>query len=275
MIEKRIDHMDLEQIAKSGQCFRWQLIGENTYSIVYRDYAIEIEQKADSFLISCEEGEWEAVWREYFDLVTDYFAVEKKIDEKDDLHLQEAFCQGSGIRILKQDLWEMIVTFMISQNNNISRITKSVDELCTRTGILVQNQSFLNDKSSGRRYRFPMPGEVNLEIFEDKTMGLGYRNTYLREIYEFAANNSNWLDELIGMDYDLAFENLIARKGIGKKVANCICLFGLHHIDAFPIDTHVKQLLDKYYADGFDFEYFKGIGGIIQQYLFYYELKNK
>lgn len=74
------------------------------------------------------------------------------------------------------------------------------------------------------------------------------------------------------MSYDEAMENLLTRKGIGKKVANCICLFGLHHVDAFPIDTHVKQLLDKYYCDGFDFERYKGVAGIIQQYLFYFEL---
>ena len=74
------------------------------------------------------------------------------------------------------------------------------------------------------------------------------------------------------MSYDEAMDSLLERKGIGKKVANCICLFGLHHVDAFPIDTHVKQLLDKYYQDGFDFERYKGVAGIIQQYLFYYEL---
>ena len=82
----------------------------------------------------------------------------------------------------------------------------------------------------------------------------------------------NLLDNLRKMSYDEAMESLLSRKGIGKKVANCICLFGLHHVDAFPIDTHVKQLLDKYYSDGFDFERYKGVAGIIQQYLFYFEL---
>ena len=75
------------------------------------------------------------------------------------------------------------------------------------------------------------------------------------------------------MTYDQAMEELLQRKGIGKKVANCICLFGLHHVEAFPIDTHVKQLLEKYYPKGFDFDRYRGVAGIIQQYLFYYELK--
>ena len=76
------------------------------------------------------------------------------------------------------------------------------------------------------------------------------------------------------MDYEKAMKSLLERTGIGPKVANCICLFGLHHVDAFPVDTHVKQLLSKYYQNGFDFEYYKGVAGIIQQYLFYYELKS-
>ena len=110
------------------------------------------------------------------------------------------------------------------------------------------------------------------EVFDDRSMGFGYRAPYLKEIYEYGANNPDWLDNLRKMSYDEAMESLLTRKGIGKKVANCICLFGLHHVDAFPIDTHVKQLLDKYYSDGFDFERYKGVAGIIQQYLFYFEL---
>ena len=103
-------------------------------------------------------------------------------------------------------------------------------------------------------------------------MGFGYRASYLSEIYSYTLKNPQWLDNLRKMSYDEAMDSLLERKGIGKKVANCICLFGLHHVDAFPIDTHVKQLLDKYYQDGFDFERYKGVAGIIQQYLVYYEL---
>lgn len=121
-------------------------------------------------------------------------------------------------------------------------------------------------------YTFPKPLEVPDEVFDDRSMGFGYRAPYLKEIYEYGANNPGWLDNLRKMSYDEAMESLLSRKGIGKKVANCICLFGLHHVDAFPIDTHVKQLLDKYYSDGFDFERYKGVAGIIQQYLFYFEL---
>ncbi|MBQ4300063.1 MAG: 8-oxoguanine DNA glycosylase, partial [Lachnospiraceae bacterium] len=114
--------------------------------------------------------------------------------------------------------------------------------------------------------------EVPEDVFEDSSMGFGYRAPYLREMYAYTAANPQWIVELAHMSYDQAYEELISHKGIGPKVANCICLFGLHHVDAFPIDTHVKQLLDKYYADGFDFDRYAGFAGIIQQYLFYYEL---
>ena len=148
--------------------------------------------------------------------------------------------------------------------NNIKRITNSVELLFIRCGRTLQG--------SMARYDFPKPDEAGDEIFEDRSMGFGYRAAYLRELFEFARMTPDWLDNLKKMSYDEAMAELLKRKGIGKKVADCICLFGLHHVDAFPIDTHVKQLLNEYYKDGFDFEKYKGVAGIIQQYLFYYEL---
>ena len=149
----------------------------------------------------------------------------------------------------------------------IAKLTNSVDLLCRRCGHKIDGSA-----EGEELYTFPKPLEVPDEVFDDRSMGFGYRAPYLKEIYEYGANYPDWLDNLRKMSYDEAMENLLTRKGIGKKVANCICLFGLHHVDAFPIDTHVKQLLDKYYSDGFDFERYKGVAGIIQQYLFYFEL---
>lgn len=267
MYKIEIPNMNLKQIADSGQCFRWKQMesaGTLKYSIVAFGKYLEIEQDGQMFTLSCDEDEWNEVWRGYFDMDTDYEDIKRRIEESDDDHLKLAFEKGNGIRILKQDLWEIIVSFIISQNNNIKRITKSVDDLCTRSGYLCDGEK--------TGYRFPLPGEIDYSLFDDKTMGFGYRNTYLREIYEYAAEHPDWLGELKQMSYDDAMQSLLERKGIGKKVANCICLFGLHHVDAFPIDTHVKQFLEKYYPDGFDFERYEGVAGIVQQYLFYYEL---
>lgn len=268
MISKTINNLNLKQIAESGQCFRWKQIEEKRYSVVAFGKYLEISQNGNQFDFSCEEDDWEQFWKDYFDTDTDYDGIRELIMSSEDAHLKEAFEGGSGVRILRQDLWEIIVSFMISQNNNIKRISSSVDLICQRFGRPIE----LDNQVIG--YTFPRPGEVNPELFIDKTLGLGYRDLYLKEIYEFAQANPKWLEELKGLDYEAAMASLLERKGIGKKVANCICLFGLHHVDAFPIDTHVKQLLEKYYKEGFDFERYEGVAGIIQQYLFYYEINN-
>ncbi|MCR5785201.1 MAG: 8-oxoguanine DNA glycosylase [Eubacterium sp.] len=266
MFVKNLDHLNLKQIAESGQCFRFKEIEENKYSTVAFGRYLEVTQKGDEFTFSCDEDEYEKIWASYFDTKTDYAAIEKLILSSNDDHLKEAFKEGYGIRILRQDLWEMIVTFIISQNNNIKRITNSVEAICQKAG---------RKTDCKRGCILPEPGDIREGFFMDKTLGLGYRDSYLEEIYSYAVNNPGWTDSLKGMDYETAMETLVERKGIGKKVANCICLFGLHHVEAFPIDTHVKQLLEKYYPKGFDFERYEGIAGIIQQYLFYYELKHK
>lgn len=267
MYKIKIDNMNLKQIANSGQCFRWKEISKNQYAVVAFGRCLKMSQCGNEFSFDCTKEEWDEIWSEYFDMTTDYGDIGRIINESKDEHLIEAYNLGSGMRILKQDLWEIIVSFMISQNNNIKRISKSVELLCERG----------NKKAKGCEdfYAFPGPFDIDLEIFMDSSMGFGYRASNLKELFIYTRENPNWVDNLKEMTYDDAMAALMERKGIGKKVANCICLFGLHHVDAFPIDTHVRQLLDKYYKDGFDFEKYKGIAGIIQQYLFYYELLDK
>lgn len=259
-----IDHFDSILIADSGQCFRWKKISEDTVLVVSFGKVLEIVKVPEGYMLSCTKEEWESIWSEYFDMSTDYSEIESRIRAYGDKHLYESFEAGKGIRILKQDLWEIIISFLISQNNNIGRIRNSVEALC-RAGA---------KKIAGYdEYAFPGPGDIDSSLFEKVNLGLGYRVPYLKEMYEFVADNPNWLDYLRTLDYEMARAELLKRKGIGPKVADCICLFGLHHVEAFPIDTHVKQLLSKYYPDGFDFKYFDGVAGIIQQYLFYYEIK--
>ena len=260
----KLDHFNPQEIAGSGQCFRWKEVSEDTVRVVAFGKCLEIVNRIDSFEINCDETEWKSVWAPYLDTDTDYCRIEELIRKSGDAHLLEAFDCGCGIRILKQDLWEVIISFLISQNNNISRIKGSIEALSREAGVKVAGDS--------GEYAFPGPSDLNPEIFKRVNMGLGYRVPYLKEMYEFASKHPEWLESLKTMSYTEARAELLKRKGIGPKVADCICLFGLHHIDAFPIDTHVKQLLAKYYPDGFDHEYFEGVAGVIQQYLFYYEL---
>ena len=262
-----IDHLNLNQTAKSGQCFRWHKTDENSYLIPpvringNLSNPLTISNIGNSkFDLSCSQKEWDNIWSLYFDMDTDYSAVEDKIMSSGDSHCIEAFQKGYGIRILRQDLWEIIISFLISQNNNITRISRSIEAICQKAGL--ENNAF------------PYPGEIDISMFDDSSLGLGYRNTYLKKIYEYALLHPEFPDELKSLSYEKAYTTLLTFTGIGPKVANCICLFGLHHIDAFPIDTHVKQLLNTYYINGFPFDYYEGIAGIIQQYLFYYELNH-
>ena len=264
----KTDHFDIKQIMNSGQCFRIKELSENTFSVVYKDNLLLIKKEEDSYDFLCSEGEFNAIWKDYFDFNTDYNEIEKLIVKSNDAHLLEAFKLGEGIRILKQDLFETIVSFLISQNNNISRIKKSIALISKRAG-----KKVLSSDKSAFDYAFPGPNDLDSSIFINENFGLGYRNEYLKEIYDYVKENPEWLDALKTLGYEDARKELLKRKGIGPKVADCICLFSLHHVDAFPIDTHVKDLLNKYYGGKFDTKAFEGYAGIIQQYLFYYEIK--
>lgn len=264
----KIDNFNLEQIALSGQCFRWKKIDDNTYIVPAYGHAVKIVSSGNNFDFSCSEEDWNNIWKEYFDISRDYADIERRILSGKDEHLKNAFAYGSGIRILKQNLWEMIFSFMVSQNNNIKRISKTIELVCEYCGCKVAEYN----NSDFKIYRFPDAEEIPLEIFDDSSFGFGYRAEYLKEICEYVCANPDWTSRLMSMSYDEAFASLIERKGIGAKVANCICLFGLSHVNAFPIDTHVKKLLAKHYPNGIDLSNFKNDAGIIQQYLFYYDL---
>ena len=169
MYETEIKNMDLGQLAKSGQCFRMRPAAETEcggiWSAAAGEQYVEIMQDKSRFLFSCEEAEFEGIWRSYFDMDTDYEAVKRSVDPEDE-YLQAAMAFGGGVRILRQDLWEMIVTFLISQNNNISRIRNSVDALCEKFGTRKTGTGLGLDPNEGvksveRTYNaFPEAGAV-------------------------------------------------------------------------------------------------------------------
>lgn len=286
-------NFDLKQIAESGQCFRWKKIFENAYLVPAFGKCLIIVKNNDSIILSCDEEEFNSIWKDYFDLDRDYSKIGKKILKSNDNHLKDSYKLGSGIRILKQDLWEMIFSFMISQNNNIKRISKSIELICekvSKSSVFSLSDSFFEELNmiglqseqidlivnlinDNNIFSFPDAKDISPDIFDDSSLGLGYRAPYLKGLCEFVVSNPLWMDNLRLLNYDDAIKNLISIKGIGIKVANCVCLFGLNHLESFPVDTHVKQLLEKYYPDGIDLSLYDGEAGIIQQYLFYYELK--
>lgn len=263
MIEISAKYFSPKDIMKSGQCFRWH--EENgTVTVPAFGKLLKIVQEGDRVLLTSSKEDFDLIWRDYLDLDFDYEKIEKLVDRYADSHLKEAYRLGKGIRILKQDPWEVIVSFLISQNNNISRISNSIERISAKAG------RFCDD---GKHFSFPAPSDITPSFFEDQSLGLGYRVPYITHICEYVQDNPGWIENLKKLEYKDLYEELVQRKGIGPKVANCICLFGFHKTEAFPIDTHVKSLLDKYYPSGFDHERFKGVAGIIQQYLFYFEIR--
>lgn len=269
MVRITKENFDLAQICRSGQCFRMRQESENLYSVIAGARYLEIERQDGQYLFDCEETEFENFWKNYFDLDGNYAAYIGKIDPAD-AYLTHAADFGSGIRILRQDLWEMIATFLISQQNNITRIRRCVQNICERYG-----EEKVTDRGK-TYYAFPVP-ETLAGLPEDalKECNLGYRSKYVIRSAGSIVSGGVDLEAVPGMSYREARAELLKLYGVGEKVADCICLFALHHLQAIPVDTHINQAFGKHYAEGFPESRYEGYQGVLQQYIFYYELFGK
>lgn len=267
MVKRTIENFDIRQICDSGQCFRMTQVKENTYSVVAAGRYLEIEQNGKECTFSCGEEEFEEFWRSYFDLDCDYSGYIESVNPNDK-YLMNAVQFGLGIRILHQELWEMTVSFLISQQNNIVRIRRCIQNLCERYG--EEKRNFRGE----RYYTFPAP-EALAFLPEDelKECNLGYRSKYVVRTARSIVQEEISLRKIQEMKYRDAKAELLKLYGVGEKVADCICLFGLHHLEAFPKDTHILQALSEHYKRGFPRRRYKGYEGVMQQYVFYWELK--
>lgn len=265
MVKIRKDYFSAEQICGSGQCFRMKKTGPGKYSVTAYGKYLMLEQQGDEITFYCTEEEFQKLWEPYFDLNTEYGRFARAGTQ--DSYLEGAVSFGRGIRILRQDVWEVLISFIISQQNNIKRITKCIETICERYG--EQKSAY-----DGIVYHaFPTPGALAAAGEEElRSCGLGYRSRYLAKTSAAVAGGDVDLEGLKQLEYPRAKAELMSLSGVGNKVADCICLYGLHHLDAFPVDTHIRQVLDEHYPSGFRYENFPGYAGIIQQYLFYYDL---
>ena len=259
---------DLEQIARSGQCFRLvpRKNEKEVYQLIAKNRYLELFQTGNTLTLSCDEEEWNAIWSSYFDSDRDYGMIKSSIDQND-TYLQKASGMGWGIRILNQDVWEMIITFIISQQNNIPRIRKCVEAICKKYG--EKHQNFRGEFY----YAFPTPETLAKASEQElRELNLGYRSKYLVKTAQMIVLKEVDLLGLPSMSYVEAKKEVMKLFGVGVKVAECICLFGLHHVEAFPIDTHIQKVLKEHYPSGFPYERYEGYAGILQQYMFYQDL---
>ena len=261
------DYVNLKQIAESGQCFRWKKMCPGRYFVISDGRAACFFQEKTGIRILCRSKD-EEYFRRYLDLDTDYGKVIEQIDEKDDF-LTGAAQMGRGIRILRQNLWEMIISFIISQRNNIPRIMKSIDTLCEKLGKKI---IFDYEGEYLVGHAFPSPEEiVGADLSEFK---FGYREKYIRQTAEDILEGKFDLEEVKnaveeGKTPEQVKEMLKQLKGVGEKVASCIQLFGLHQLELFPIDTWIAKVEKTYYNGHFPVEKYKDTAGIMQQYLFF------
>ena len=289
-ITYQLKNFSLQQIADSGQCFCIEPVAPSSYCLLSQGKYARIRQKDDTVILMCAPGD-QGFWENYLDIATDYEAIINSVNP-DDTYLCQAADYGRGIRILRQDPWEMIITFIISQQKTIPAIRQAVEQLSRQYGSPIQTVSSPSDTSGTNTiYAFPTPQQLSAAALEDlQNLKLGYRAKYIFKTTQDVCNRLLDLEYLKTLNYQDSMSYLKQFYGIGEKVANCICLFGLHHIDAFPVDTWIQKILmAEYYPKhprrykalpksalmetiiNDNFHFYKGFRGVMQQYIFYYE----
>lgn len=277
LIVTGLKDFNLKHIFECGQCFRFNEIEKNTYLGIAKGNALCISQDSDSItLYETTEEDFKNIWYDYFDLGRDYGEIKKSLSV--DPVMKNAISYGDGIRILNQDLWETVISFIISASNNIPRIKGIIERFCTSFGreINYMGQTY---------YSFPDIDTVYKLSKEDlSVIRAGYRDKYIMDAAQKFQNgqiNDGYIRSLTTPE---AKKMLLTINGVGEKVCNCILLFGLQRVDSFPIDVWIKRIVEKLYFGEvqniptiaeFAKKHFGDIGGFAQQYLFFYARENK
>lgn len=248
----------LPLILDCGQAFRWTE-SDGEWSGVAHGRELTLRQTGDSLLfLDKSVEEVKEIWVDYFDLNRDYVEICERLSS--DTHLKEACSAYYGIRLLKQDEWETLCSFIISQNNNIPRIKGIISRLCETFG----------EKLPGGGYSFPSAQAIAVLSPDDLApLRAGFRNKYIIDAAQKVASGEVNLDTLKTAPAQDIRDSLLKIKGVGAKVAECTLLFGFGDVDAFPVDVWVRRVVGELYPDGLP-ECMAGISGIAQQYLFHW-----
>ena len=266
VIQKVLSNTNLSHIFECGQCFRWNSDADGSYIGVVENEVVRARIADNTFILDGTTNE--AFWKNYFDLNADYTEIKNKLNK--DKILKKCIEYGYGIRILKQEPFEAIISFIISANNNIPRIKKIIEALCRLYG---QRLEF-----EGREYyTFPTAQTLaKLEISDLAPIRAGFRDKYIIDAARKISSSEVDLQKIHAMSTVQARNELMKIKGVGKKVADCVLLFGFSRLDVFPQDVWIKRILNDAYSvaptniDEFSRNKFGAYGGLAQQYLFYY-----
>ena len=278
-ILKKTNSFELKDIFDCGQCFRCNEQEDKSYTGIFKNNVLNVSKIGNDIIFEgmCD-GEIEEIVKQYFDLNRDYEKIKETLS-KIDQNMKTSVEYGKGIRILNQDLWETIISFIISANNNIPRIKGIIERLSKKYG----NEIIYKEKSY---YTFPTPEQLkDVTVQEYRELGLGFRDIRLYETTKMILENQVNLEELrTNPNTHEVREKLLTLSGVGPKVADCILLFSdLKRFEVFPIDVWVRRVMNDLYIKNEDEtkvskkqiekiakEKFGDLAGLAQQYLFYW-----
>lgn len=255
-------NFDIKQTFLCGQCFRWNENPDGSFSGVAMGRRLTLTQDADGVVLRDVKSADIPLWERYFDIAADYGAYIDRL-RADPILCRAAEC-SSGIRILRQEPFETLISFIISQNNNIPRISGIISRLCENFG----------EPLSGGEYSFPSAQRLRGIAADDLSpLRAGFRARYICDAVNKINSGEVNLDEINELDTGAAREKLKTITGVGDKVADCVLLFAFHKLNAFPRDVWVKRIMSELYPNGLP-QCARGIEGVAQQYLFDYVRNN-
>ena len=277
-ILENANSFNLRDIFECGQCFRWNKEDDESYTGVIENNVLNVKNIENKIIFKgiCN-GNIQEIVTNYFDLNRDYTKIKNELSKIDD-YMKNSIEYGEGIRILNQDLWETIISFIISANNNIPRIKGIIERLSKKYG----KEIIWNGK---KYYTFPTPEELrNVSVEEYRKLGLGFRDIRVYETTKMILNKEVDLKKLFNEDTETVREELLKLSGVGPKVADCILLFStLKRFEVFPIDVWVRRVMNDLYIKNEDEKKvskkqileiadkkYGNLAGIAQQYLFYW-----
>ncbi len=260
------DDFSLDKIANSGQCFRARQLSEGWFRFIAGQKLLCIREcRPGIFEVRCSEAEWQAVWAPYFDLGRDYAAIRRAVPPSD-AWMRRAAAEGCGVRILRQDPWETLITFILSQRKSIPAIRQAVELLCERYG------------ESIAQGQHAFPTAAALAGASDKGLAAckpGYRAPYLRAAAEQVAAGRVDLAGLAKLSDGELLSALKGFYGVGEKVARCTALFAYGRLGLAPVDTWIERVIARAYDGHSPFLRYGPDAGVLQQYAFYYAQNHK
>ena len=264
LVFENVSPFDLSQTLDCGQSFRWGKNEDGTFTGVVRGVVAKAKYENGTLTLESNSELERKMWESYFDLGLDYAEIKSNLSKMHPV-LKEASSYAGGIRILNQEPFEALITFIISQNNNISRIKGIVERLCENFGEEIENHY----------YAFPTAEKLaSLSPDDLAPIRAGFRHRYIIDAAKRVHFGEIDLEKLRTADYFEAQKELMKITGVGVKVADCVLLYGLHRLESFPLDVWMKRALSTLF-EGYKGDEFGLYGGIAQQYIFHYSRMHK